>query len=153
MQTTCDFLDAVKTRFNLPSDYALAAKLGISRAMLSHYRLRHDTFSDSVALTVAKLLEIDPAIMLVNIQAERCRQPVEKAVWESILQKLGGAAAALVLALGVVAPGQDARAADAPLFDNNTDNLQIMRSKKNRRKRQKVIFPMPFLWGDQIHPI
>jgi len=114
MKTT-DWLDQVKTRFDLTSDYQLAKKLGITRAAVSRYRNGKDLIGNPVAITIANLLEIPPEVMVVASQAERARQPIEKAVWESILQKLGGMAAALVLGLTAM----QAHDASANIFDNN----------------------------------
>lgn len=44
MKTTVEFLDAVKARRDLPSDYAAAKVLGVTRAAVSRYRLGQGFF-------------------------------------------------------------------------------------------------------------
>lgn len=61
MHTTTDFLDEVKDRLNLPSDYALAGALGVTRAAVSKLRNGKDSLGDTTALKVAELLDVDPA--------------------------------------------------------------------------------------------
>jgi len=113
MNTTCDFLDAIKARHNLPSDYALSAKLGITRQCMSRYRQKSDYLGDSTAIRVAELLEIDPAIVVAAAHQERSKKPEEKAVWESILQKLGGAAALVLIGVGGLSAPSPAQASTA----------------------------------------
>ena len=100
MKTTCHFLDAIKSRYNLPSDYAAAGKLGITRSAVSSYRKGKSFFDDHTALTVATLLEIDPGIVLACAHAERARNDAERSAWTSILEKLGGVAASVLIGLG-----------------------------------------------------
>jgi len=151
MKTT-DWLDQVKTRYGLTSDYQLAQKLGITRAAVSKYRNGKDLIGNPVAITIAKLLEIPPEVMVVASQAERARQPIEKAVWESILQKLGGMAAALVLGL-TLTQAPDAR---ANLFDNNglqsADYAKLSKPARRHRSRRKLPFPLLFLFGLRMAP-
>lgn len=110
MKTTCDFLDAIKARHGLQSDYALAAKLGMTLAAISKYRNRKDPMGDSTAIKVAELLEIDPAIVTAAAHLERAKKDDEKAVWNSILEKLGGLAALVLLGIGGLTAAPPAQA-------------------------------------------
>lgn len=62
MQTTVDFLDALRARLGLTSDYQLHQLLGVSRAHISHYRHGRDVLSDDMAVKVAELLDNQPGI-------------------------------------------------------------------------------------------
>ena len=101
MNTTIQFLDALKTRNGGASDYAIAKILGVTQHTVSNWRVGKDFLGDSTAIRVATLLEIDPAYVVACAHAERSKKDDERAVWQSIMQRLGGAAAALVLGLGV----------------------------------------------------
>lgn len=46
METTTQFLDQIKARYGLPSDYALAAKLGITQSGVSSYRVGRSKLGD-----------------------------------------------------------------------------------------------------------
>lgn len=99
MKTTIEFLDGLKAKYGLNSDYALWKKSGISQQSLSNYRLGKTHFDDSTAIRVAKLLEIDPAIVVSAVHAERAKSDPEKAVWREIFEKLGGVAASVVIGI------------------------------------------------------
>lgn len=138
MKTTCHFLDAVKTRHALPSDYALAKKLGITSQSITQYRNGRLLLSDSMAITVANLLEIDPAIVISSAHAERAKKPEERAIWEGIIERLGGVAAALVLGVGLVSAPPQAEAAQAPISHNSMTNLHYVKSRKTRNRKTKI---------------
>lgn len=99
METTNQFLDQVKVRHGLPSDYALATKLGITRAQVSKYRNRGDELGDETALKVAELLDLDPGYVLACMNHQRTKSEAARAAWEQLadLVKRHGVAAALVL--------------------------------------------------------
>lgn len=89
---TNQLLDAVKDRFNIPSDYALAPKIGVTRAMVSRYRNRAESLSDDKAMLVADLLELDPGYVLNCMNAERAKTEAAKAAWERAAERLAALA-------------------------------------------------------------
>jgi len=91
--TTQEYLDAIKARYDLPTDYRLAKFMGMSTQAISHYRHKGTTFSDEVALKVAELLELPEGKVLADMQAERARSERVKAAWREIARKLSQAAA------------------------------------------------------------
>ena len=119
MRTTCDFLDAVKARYNLPSDYALAKKLDMTTQMVSQYRKGKDFLSDSRAIQIANLLEIDSGIVAAAIHEERAKTEQEKAMWRGMLERLGGIAASVLIGLGGLS-------APAPAQASNADQVGTM---------------------------
>ena len=128
MKTTCKFLDAVKARRGLASDYALAPVLGVTRSAVSRYRQGKDFFSDSAAIRCAELLEIDPAVVIACVHAERAKAAPEKALWESIAERLGGAAAALLLGFAAVSAPPPAAAAapyNGAIFNTHYPPLRL----------------------------
>lgn len=93
-----DYLDAIKARHNIQSDYAAAKALNVTRSAVSRYRNGSDTFADPVAIRAAELLDMDPAEVLIDCQMERAPDPATRAAWGALLARLGGHAAGLFLA-------------------------------------------------------
>lgn len=108
LKTTADFLDALKVRCGLPSDYAIAQLLGVTRQQVSHWRRGAQGFSDLIAVQVAELLELDPMVVIAARNAERAKRTDERQVWEGVLRKLAGAAIGLVLGAWLLAGGDQA---------------------------------------------
>lgn len=92
MTTSSEFMDAIKQRHSIPSDYALAPVLGVTKQEISKLRNRKAFIGDTTALRVAELLSIDPAQVIASAHAERAKRPEERAVWESIIERLRAAA-------------------------------------------------------------
>lgn len=90
MKTTLDYLDAVKARYALPSDYALAKALHIPQTTVSGYRSGRRVFDDDTALTVATALELNPMEVIAAANAERSKTPEQKARWIGLMEKFSG---------------------------------------------------------------
>lgn len=88
MNTTRDFLQAVKARHCVRSDYALAPLLGVTRASVSRLQNGKDFLGDSTAITVGKLLQIDPAFVVACAHAERAKETAEKSLWQGLADRL-----------------------------------------------------------------
>lgn len=74
MKTTIEYLDEIARRYprrdgSPASDYGLADLLGVSAQAISKYRQGHSRFDESVAIRAAELLEIDPALVLLDTVA------------------------------------------------------------------------------------
>ena len=65
------------------------------------WRTGKGTFNDSTAIKVAKLLETEPAQIIAAVHAERAKNEQEKAIWKDIYERLGGMAAAVLLAVAL----------------------------------------------------
>lgn len=104
MQTTNEYLDAVKAKTGAASDYALAKILNVTHSRISNYRTGYSKMDDYLALQVAQILEIEPFIVMASIHAERAKTEPEKNAWKAALEKFGGMAAAVVLGISVSAP-------------------------------------------------
>lgn len=107
-------LDAVKARYGLPSDYALAKLMKCSAESVRMMRERG--LSDDRALQCATLLDVNQGEAMASIRAERAKNPEVKAVWknvaESMRSALGMVAAAALAALvflGLPIPAQAAQ--------------------------------------------
>ncbi|MDR5797469.1 MULTISPECIES: hypothetical protein [unclassified Caballeronia] len=101
MKTTVEYLDAVKERLGLPSDYAAAKALKVTRAAVSKYRLGNATFDDTTALRVAEILNIQAIEVIAAANVERARDTETRSLWENAWGKATGAIA-LNLIVGAV---------------------------------------------------
>ena len=93
---TIDYLDAVKARFCLPSDYKLAEKLGLTRSHISKLRLDKSHLGDDTAIYVAKLLQIEPIKVVAHANIERSQRandPERLQMWTDLSEKLSKYAA------------------------------------------------------------
>ncbi|QGZ37756.1 helix-turn-helix protein [Pseudoduganella flava] len=84
---TVNYLDAIKTRLNLPSDYALAKRLGITQQAISNYRAGRSKMDDDVALTIAELLGVNPLAVIAAANAERAKTDEQRERWTGIMEK------------------------------------------------------------------
>lgn len=126
-KTTAEFIVAVKTKYNLQSDYALAKKLGITPTSIYRFTGNKGSFSDATALHVAELLNLNSGYVLACIHAERAKAANEKSTWEKMARYLSTCAAA-VLFFALVSSPIPSTDAD-PLHyaaDNGSGSLYIM---------------------------
>lgn len=84
MRTTCTYLDALRAQLNVKSDAAVAAALLVSRQTVSNYRKGGASFDDDVAARAADILGIHPGTVLLDMYAERTRDPAIKHIWHDI---------------------------------------------------------------------
>lgn len=141
--TTGRLLDAVKERMGIESDNALARIWGVSRQKISGYRTSDYTLSDEKAIHCADFLGIDPATVLIGIQAERAANGNRPEVADVLsraaahlaehAKKAGKKAAGWIMVAVFLAggplphpaqaagPAHPAHAEMPTAFDNNTD--------------------------------
>ncbi len=91
---SADYLDALRVRLNLPSDYALAARLGESKTRLSNYRTGKQQMSDDLIPKVAQLLSIDPLVVAADVYASRATSGFARELFERFGQLARTASAA-----------------------------------------------------------
>lgn len=101
MKTTIDFLDEVKAKHGLPSDYALSKFFGCTKSSISNYRMKKNHFDDEMAVKVAKALDVSPGYILNCVAAERAKSDTTRKAWERAAKHLGGMAASLVIVAGL----------------------------------------------------
>ncbi|MFM0206931.1 DUF3693 domain-containing protein [Paraburkholderia sediminicola] len=114
MKTTIQYLDAVKKKLDLPSDYAAAKALGVTRAAVSRYRNSLGTFDEAVAMRAAEILNVDPLEVISACKAESAHDERIRKVWVNIWGKATGAAttvAVTVFIAGLAAAPSPARSA------------------------------------------
>ncbi|MBL4623070.1 MAG: hypothetical protein JKY89_11810 [Immundisolibacteraceae bacterium] len=102
MITINQYLDQIKTKHDLPSDYALAKMLGHTRSSISVVR-HGGSVKNKTAIKMAALLEIDPAPVLLEATIERTTNKDEKSTWERISKLINdarvGTAATLLISI------------------------------------------------------
>ena len=153
MQTTLHFLDAVKARHSLTSDYALAPLLGITRSEVSRLRNGKNYLGDSTAIRVAELLEIDHGIVLAAVHAERAKSDQERTSWNAIFEKLGGIAAALLIGIGGMSAPSPAQASSTPHNASSAGPVGIMSTRRRYAKGNKLsLLPLELLFL-RHHPL
>ena len=110
MKTTVEWLDAVKARLDLPSDYAAAKALGVTRSAISGYRTGRSVFDEKTAIRAAEILGVDPFEVIACAHAESSRDERTKAIWTHALENFS-----IGLARGFRALAQRANACGACL--------------------------------------
>jgi transcriptional regulator with XRE-family HTH domain len=88
--TQTQYLDAVRRHLHLPSDYALAKRLGLSTQAVSQYRTEQATFDNRAALKVAMALGIDPFVVVVDMEILRAKTPELGVYWLAKKRELFG---------------------------------------------------------------
>lgn len=85
---TVDYLEEVKKKHNIESDYKLAQHLKITRAAISRYR-NYDAHMDNFACyKIAESLEINPHKVLIDIALEKERKEEKREFWKQKLKDL-----------------------------------------------------------------
>jgi hypothetical protein len=124
MRTTSQYLDALKERLNVTSDYALAKHLGIRQSTISSYRHRGSHFGEDLSIRVAEILEIDPGEVLAAMAAERTKCPAARKAWARLSDSLMAGLLACFIGVSGMAPAPVSASSGAV---QATGNLYIMR--------------------------
>jgi hypothetical protein len=139
MKTTGEYLDAVKAKLDLPSDYATAKALSVTPSTVSRYRLLKAAPDDLVCARIAEILGVEPMEVIAAVHFERSTEPKARALWESIWGKAVGAIALnlIVCAVGVsVAP--TSKAAESGNAKANGGSLYIMSNRRRFRRETQL---------------
>lgn len=127
MKTTVEYLDEVKARLDLPSDYAAAKVLQVTPSAISKYRLGRAHFDDTTCLRVAEILGIAPFEVIAAANAERSRDTQTRRLWENAWGKATGAAVTTAFAACIVGlAAAPSPAHSTPLESDNGASLHVM---------------------------
>lgn len=110
MKSTADFIQEIKVKYDLKSNYAVAKLLDQTDTAIARWSKGKSTFSDESAIHVAKLLDLDPAYVVACVHAERAKPSEEKKLWERIaamMQTKEAAGLAAALAVFMILPTTD----------------------------------------------
>ena len=105
MRTINDALDAVKARHQLTSDYKLAMFLGIGSSNIGNYRHGRSLPDERMCARIAEALGEDPALLIVEMQAQRAASTETAKLWERIADKLKAVSLLLLVFLGGISGG------------------------------------------------
>lgn len=125
-------LNAAQQAARIPSDYALAQRLGITRSAISSYRHGRSSPDDATAEKLAHLAGLDPDAVVLAMHAERARDEGERQRWERIARRLQVAALGLLAVIVTVwtsstgEPGAAYALALLPLVDSGFTPLYIV---------------------------
>lgn len=95
MKTTVEYLDDIKQRLGLPSDYALAKALGITRESVSQLRNGKTSMGIETAMKAGEFLRVDGHRVYADSQIERARKPEIREFWLSVSEKFSASFNAL----------------------------------------------------------
>jgi transcriptional regulator with XRE-family HTH domain len=107
MRKTIEFLDAVKARHQLTSDYQLAKLLGVKQQTISSYRIGRSRLDEEMALRVAAELDLEPAHVLACIAAERTKSERVRKAWQRAAAATAAALALVAVAAHLALTGSD----------------------------------------------
>ncbi|MCM2564808.1 hypothetical protein [Janthinobacterium kumbetense] len=83
---TMEYMQAVKTKLGIESDYALSKALQVTKQTVSRYSQGKGYFDDAVAVKVAELLQIHPGLVMLDMHRERAKTPAEQSIWQEIFE-------------------------------------------------------------------
>jgi hypothetical protein len=102
MKTTIEFLDAVKAKHSLTSDYQLSKLLVTTTSRVGNYRSGRSTLDGDMCLKVADALKLDPAYVLNCVAAERSKSEKVKRAYMHAAKIIAPAALALLVVFGTL---------------------------------------------------
>jgi ParB-like chromosome segregation protein Spo0J len=83
-----DWIDRVKAKRQIDSDYGVAKLLGLSRQSVSGYRSRIPTLDETTALSVAMALGEKPEAILLDQLAERTKDAKTRSALSKMARSL-----------------------------------------------------------------
>jgi len=101
MKTTKDFIELLKAKHGLKSNYAVAKFLNQTDTAVARWAHGKNSFSDETAMQFADLLDLDPAYVVACVHAERAKLDAEKKLWERIATMSTGVTAALLFTIAL----------------------------------------------------
>jgi predicted transcriptional regulator len=131
---TAEYLASVKARLQITSDYAMAKALKVSRQRASDYVLGKVIPGPVVAFRIAEIIGDQPAAVVADLEAERAERdgrPEEADYLRDVLRRLGGAAASVLLAVGIGTPPNAGAASGG-----GGDHSSVYSSCKTKRRKK-----------------
>jgi hypothetical protein len=119
-------LDQAKRAAGIESDYAFGQRFGVSRQVVSSWRQKKATFSDTHAAMIAGILGREPGEVMALCAAERSKDAANKSRWLRV---------AALLAAVVIPP-----AAGAAVDNNAPQNVISRVLNANYRKYRRAVF-------------
>jgi transcriptional regulator with XRE-family HTH domain len=104
---TAALLDLARERAGIPSDYALASRIGCTRSVVSMWRSGKSFPEALYCWKLADLCGIDALHVIADVELDRAERYSHEDVaneWRSILSRIGGAAAAVLMGTVLSSP-------------------------------------------------
>ena len=98
------YLDRIAELTETGSDYAAAKLLGITRQRISNYRTGRNHFDNEMAFKIAIMLDMNPAELIAELNAERAKTPEKKKFWRLEFKRFHGATGLTLFALLFIFP-------------------------------------------------
>lgn len=124
---TVDFLDAVKKRHALHSDYAVSKHFGWRISRVYEYRGGHRELDDEGCVQVAESLGLPPPYVMACIAAARAKDATIRKYWLTAAKMLKTGTAAAILATAVSL----SQSATPPSSVDAFNQLYIMRRRQD----------------------
>lgn len=147
---TRQYMEQVKKRLDIESDYALAKHLRVSKTTVSNYRNGYSAFSPTVAHRVAEILNIEPGIVVACMEVDRHSGADQKQrdTWNWIMQATKQAAGhahvavlAVIAAVGIVSTPSAHAVVTSPTAADAVSSVYYV--KLNKRKKINPIQSPP----------
>jgi plasmid maintenance system antidote protein VapI len=120
---TVQYLNAAKRKLEISSDYALAKRLGITKASISLLVNGRSVMSNTTAAKIAEILELDPLRVIADMELER---GTNDELWRRIARKVAGVVLPVAIAGSIAAPSPAGASADRPHAALHSEGLRIM---------------------------
>lgn len=91
MTVTSEYIKQIERRYGTTNGKELGRLLGVAEMSISRYRKESHGFADDVAVRAAQLLDIDPGVILAELQIERAPEGIAKEMWSKVLKQLTAA--------------------------------------------------------------
>lgn len=83
---SAEYIDAIKQRLNLRSDYAVAKRLGVHPNRISNYRCGRSDFANDLMPKVAEMLDISPVVIFAEIGEARAIDEFERQCFRELAE-------------------------------------------------------------------
>lgn len=97
MDAVNQLLDQARIGANLPSDNALAQRMGVTRAVVSNWRQARNPIPDERIAQICAMAKLDGPLWIAMVHAERAQTQTERALWRLMLDRISAAAAVFAL--------------------------------------------------------
>ncbi len=97
MNNNTFYIDAIKEKQGISSDYAVSKMLGISRQAVSKLHAGEMTFDSDLALKVSELSGYNVAGILLAMKAMKAKDSATAKIWAALAKKQQGVAASFIL--------------------------------------------------------
>ena len=130
--TVAEVLDRARERQGLKSDYALCKALNCSTQLVANWRHGRNLPDEKRCQMLAELAELDPFVLIAQMNAQRAKDSEARSLWEAIAERLslaahGSVAAvfAAAVAIGLIAAdvGPASAAEPAPLDSSASSSI------------------------------